>query len=203
MWLRSSQPSQQKPRIEIGLSRKDQSRASCLTERISTTYVGDPQGNWGWHTGTHTASLDWRSGWREYNTERRLVDLQNSRVRKQADEAPELHRHAPFPEKVKRTPRVQPWAQRVEHEVCRTKLQALDLSQDLKFNGISLAGLWSGLRLVAPFSFHFPPCLNWNIRNWYPIPVSPLYFRVKYKNKGHSCRGRGILPQDASDPHLI
>lgn len=62
MWLRSPEPSQQKPRIEIGLCRKDLSRASCLTEWISVTYMWDSQGSWGRHTSTQVAPRDWRDG---------------------------------------------------------------------------------------------------------------------------------------------
>lgn len=154
MWLRSPQPSQQKPRTEIGLSRKDLSRASCLTQWLSMTYTWDPQGSWEWGLRTKTARLDWRDG--ESEIEGSLVDLQNSTVRKHADMMTQLRIRATFPEKGKMALRVQPWAQRAGSSVHRRKLQAPeDYSQVLKCNGISWTGFWNCLRPVAPFSSNF------------------------------------------------
>lgn len=53
-------PSQQKPSIEMGLSRKICGGASCLIEWIPEPYTGDPHRSWECLANRDTATLQWK-----------------------------------------------------------------------------------------------------------------------------------------------
>lgn len=165
------QPSQQKPKTVMGLSRKEPGGSSHLTEWMC---VSEGEKPWDLLTtlNRNTASLAFKRAERVQNE--RLSDLQNSTNKKQADKATLLHTHANLNEKetfVKQTQRKEPWVQKGSHN--HRKLLP-DFETKWECDWMDFETIWEQWLLSFLFFFFF--LLQQNVFNCYPIPVLTIIF---------------------------